>query len=178
MIFGFIICIALTLSESIALMQFAGLFNKERVLFCKYRILYYFLYLVSGVTWAYLLQDNIYLRIVVVTTTYALFTYASMKTKPLYALTIGTFVMNCIVIIEFLILLISINTGLFHWVTAENYLEITQAIMTVCLSNLKSKKKRTDCCVVIVTVITITFSSMQTVLFIIRIILPRLSKNS
>lgn len=131
MIVGFIICIALTLSESIALMQFAGLFNKERALFCKYRILYYFLYLVSGVTWAYLLQDNICLRILVVTTTYVLFTYASMKTKPLYALTIGTFVMNCIVIIEFLILLISINTGLFRWVTAENYLEITQAIMTV-----------------------------------------------
>ena len=131
MLFGFIICIVLSLAEIIALLQFGCLFNKERPIFSKYKLLYYLLFVLSSVTWSYVFIDKMYIRIFVVTVTYFLFTYMSLKTKPLYALTIGTFVMNCIVILEFVILLIVINTGLFRWVDAEKYPEITQAFMTI-----------------------------------------------
>ena len=131
MLFGFIICVVLSLAEIIALLQFGCLFNKERQVFIKYKLLYYLLFIFSSVTWSYILIDKMFIRILVVTATYFLFTYISLKTKPLYALTIGTFVMNCIVILEFAILLLVINTGLFRWVDAEKYPEITQAFMTI-----------------------------------------------
>ena len=131
MFFGFVICIVLSFAEIVALLQFGCLFNKERTTFVRYKLFYYLLFVLSSVTWSYVFMDNMYIRIFVVTTTYVLFTYMSLMTKPLYALTIGTFVMNCIVILEFAILLIVINSRMFQWVDAENYMEITHSFMTI-----------------------------------------------